>query len=141
MLLYKIAPQEFADYTKLRAVSIRDYPPGKPHSADGEASTQPAKVEEEADPASADVPREPGEGPEPSAQDASSEPQKEGRPAQTVPMRYPPNSSGLSSHSPDGPVQQTDLSDQDVKEAQDWLNQMKQQDHNKEELPYEKDHQ
>ena len=39
MLLYKITPQEFADYTKLRAVSIRDYPPDRPRGVDGEADT------------------------------------------------------------------------------------------------------
>src|SRR5699024_8627651 len=106
MLLYKITPQEFADYSKLRAISIRDYPPGKPRRADGGASTQPAKVEDEAGPAPASASTEPEDAPEPSAQDASSEPREEERPAQTVPMRYPPNSNGLSSHSPDGLVQQ-----------------------------------
>ena len=35
MLLYKITPQEFADYSKLRAISIRDYPPRKPGGANG----------------------------------------------------------------------------------------------------------
>ena len=39
MMLYKITPQEFADYSKLRAVSIRDYPPDRPRRADGEADT------------------------------------------------------------------------------------------------------
>ena len=141
MMLYKITPQEFADYSKLRAVSIRDYPPDRPHCADGKASTQPAKVEDEADPASADVPPEPGDAPEPPAQDASSKPPEEERPVQSVSMRYPPNSSGLSGHWPNSPVQQANISDQEVEKAQDWLNQMKQQDHNKEELPYEKDHQ
>lgn len=39
MLLYKINPQEFADYSKLRAVSIRDYPPGRPNGTDGKTDT------------------------------------------------------------------------------------------------------
>lgn len=141
MMLYKITPQEFADYAKLRLVSIRDYPPDRPHRADGEASTQPAKSEDEAGPASATAPPEPEDAPEPSAQDASSKPQKKERPPQTISMRYPPNNSGLSSHSPDSPVQQTVLSEQDMKEAQDRLNQMQDQNHDKEELPHEKEHQ
>ena len=35
MMLYKITPLEFADYRKLRPVSIRDYPPRKPGGASG----------------------------------------------------------------------------------------------------------
>lgn len=140
MLLYKIAPQEFADYRKLRAVSIQDYPPDKPSTDSGE-SAQSTKVEHEAAPAPIATPAEQGDTPEPSAQDTSSEPPKEARPAQTVSMRYPPNSSGLSGHWPNSPVQQANISDQEVEKAQDWLNQMKQHDHNKEELPHEKEHQ
>ena len=35
MLLYKITPQEFAGYAKLRPVSIRDYPPDRSNGTDG----------------------------------------------------------------------------------------------------------
>lgn len=47
MMLYKITPQEFADYSKLRAVSIRDYPPGNPNGTggtDGKTDTEPPKT-------------------------------------------------------------------------------------------------
>ena len=54
MLLYKITPQEFADYSKLRAVSIRDYPPDRrPHCADGEADTPKQEAAPEPTPAAA----------------------------------------------------------------------------------------
>ena len=35
MMLYKITPQEFAGYAKLRPVSIRDYPPDRSNGTDG----------------------------------------------------------------------------------------------------------
>ena len=140
MLLYKITPQEFADYSKLRAVSIQDYPPDKPSTDSGEG-TQSTKGEHEAASAPIATPSEQGDTSEPSAQNTSSEPKKEERPTQSVSMRYPPNSSGLSGHWPNSPVQQANISDQEVEKAQDWLNQMKQHDHNKEELPHEKEHQ
>ena len=51
---------------------IRAYQQGKTRRADGGASTQPAKVEDEAGPAPASASTEPEDAPEPSAQDASS---------------------------------------------------------------------
>lgn len=140
MLLYKITPLEFADYRKLRAVSIQDYPPDKPSTDSGEG-TQSTKGAHEAASAPIATPSEQGDTSEPSAQNTSSEPKKEERPTQSVSMRYPPNSSGLSGHWPNSPVQQANISDQEVEKAQDWLNQMKQHDHNKEELPHEKEQQ
>ena len=53
MLLYKITPQEFADYSKLRAVSIRDYPPDRPRRADGEADTPKQEAAPDPPPAAA----------------------------------------------------------------------------------------
>ena len=47
MLLYKITPQEFADYRKLRPVSIRDYPSDKLDGTSGIAggtATAPSKM-------------------------------------------------------------------------------------------------
>ena len=46
MLLYKITPQEFADYSKLRTISIRDYPPDKPNSTDGKADAVPSDTDD-----------------------------------------------------------------------------------------------
>ena len=44
MLLYKITPPEFTDYSKLRPVSIRGYPPDRPDGADGTADTSHPKT-------------------------------------------------------------------------------------------------
>ena len=146
MLLYKITPQEFADYSKLRAVSIRDYPPDRPRRADGEADTP--KQEDVPEPMPAAAPPDEMPTQETSASAADTPPAKAAEPAKrregqrnASPLRYPERSYGLGSDVPRNPAQHTCLPPQKIKNAQDRLKQIQDQKHNEEELPYEKEHQ
>lgn len=146
MLLYKITPQEFADYSKLRAVSIRDYPPDRPRRADGEADTP--KQEAAPDPPPAAAPPDEMPTQETAASAADTPPAKAAEPVEkwegqrkTSPLRYPERSYGLGSDVPRKSGQRRCLSPQKMKDAQDRLKQIQDQKHNEEELPYEKEHQ
>lgn len=146
MLLYKITPLEFADYSKLRAVSIRDYPPDRPHRADGEADTPKQEVAPDPPPAAAPPDEMPTQETAASAADPppakASEPVKKREGQRKIsPLRYPERSYGLGSDVPRKSGQRRCLSPQKMKDAQDRLNHMQDQKHNEEELPYEKEHQ
>lgn len=146
MMLYKITPQEFADYSKLRPVSIRDYPPDRPRRADGEADTP--KQEAAPDPPPAAAPPDEMPTQETAASAADTPPAKAAEPVEkwegqrkTSPLRYPERSYGLGSDVPRKSGQRRCLSPQKMKNAQDRLKQIQDQKHNEEELPYEKEHQ
>lgn len=118
MLLYKISPQEFADFGKLRPVSIRDYPKPAPPENAGTQTDPPSDKPE-------NIPPAPGPDVRRAAPPRDVPPKQH---QQKSPMEYPERRYGLGSHLPDKPH----LSPQELKDAQDRLNQIPEQEQNKE---------
>ena len=147
MLLYKITPQEFADYSKLRPVSIQNYPPDKSYSVACKVAAGAQKKDVTADSAPAATLSDENAAQEaaasvtniPSAKKAEQTKKLEGQ-KKASPIRYPERSYGLGSDVPNKSTQRSCLSSQKIKNAQDRLNQIQDQKHTEEELPHEKDH-
>ena len=105
MLLYKITPQEFADYRKLRPVSIRDYSPSESPSP---------SVSEPSTPEHSDTQETP---PNPQACTGPAEHREQTKPHR-INMQYDQSSRIWQRYQPDTPAA---ASDQLVKQLQDEL--------------------
>ena len=113
MLLYKITPQEFAAYSRLRPVSIRDYPPDQTQGKTSAAGTVNAAPQQDTDKGGAGIP------PEPSSDHA----QEESRQSRTGKrqMRYIDNRSWHRIRTLDRAVQGNGISEHKIEEVQKRL--------------------
>ena len=105
MLLYKITPQEFADYRKLRPVSIRDYSPLESPSPSVNEPSIPERPDAQETP------------PNPQACTGSAEHREQTKPHR-INMQYDQPSRIWQRYQPDTPAA---ASDQLVKQLQDEL--------------------
>ena len=115
MLLYKITPQEFAAYSRLRPVSIRDYPPDQTQGKTASAGTVNAASEQDVDKGGAGIPSEP-------SSDHTQEESRQSRAGKRQ-MRYIDNRSWHRRRTLDRSVQENGISEQKLEEVQERLDQ------------------